>query len=40
VMTIEQLLALGTLTLLLVGKIPIPDAAERPGPTIDSGGAP
>jgi putative membrane protein len=32
VMTIEQLLAFGTLTLLLVGKIPIPDAAERGEP--------
>lgn len=29
VMTIEQLLAFGTLTLVLVGKIPIPDAAGR-----------
>jgi cytochrome c oxidase assembly factor CtaG len=29
VMTIEQLLAFGTLTLLLVGRIPIPEPAER-----------
>ena len=28
VMTIEQLLAFGTLTLLLVGKIPIPEPPE------------
>ncbi len=39
VMTIEQLLGFGTLTLLLVGKIPVPGAAEQPGPTTDSGGA-
>lgn len=32
VMTIEQLVTIGTLTLLLVGRIPIPDAAERGEP--------
>jgi putative membrane protein len=32
VMTLEQLIAYGTLTLLLIGKIPIPDPAERADP--------